>query len=159
MFEVVEKLQVEREKLTVEFKESRIEYKAEVKRINKAIRKFSQGYEVLGKPLLENPPKRGITAEVENILLNGAKHVKEIVAELQNRGFSSRYQMVSGLLQTYAKANKKFKRVAPATFALISQTEVKNKIMNDSSDQTIVYKELAVGGENEFQARGENEFE
>ncbi len=159
MFEVVEKLQVEKEKLIVEFEKSRIEYKSEVKRINTAIRKFSQGYEALGETLQEKPLKRGIAAEIEKILLNGAKHVKEIANELQQRGFSSHYQSISGLLQTYAKANKKFKRIAPATFALLSEPKVKNEINANSSEQTIIYEELGTGGENEFQTRGENGFE
>lgn len=47
------------------------------------------------------------------------------------------YSSVSGLLQLYAKANKKFVKVAPATYALI---ESKSQTDDEANERTIVYE-------------------
>jgi thiamine biosynthesis lipoprotein ApbE len=138
MFQAIEKLQREKEKLTTEFKENRTEYKSELKRINTAIKRFSQGYEALGSNLSKMPYKRGMATEIERILVNGAMTIKQIVAELSVRGFSSvKYQSVSAVLQINAKAGKRFFKVAPATYALIrvqtptEEVQVEQKVESD----------------------------
>jgi hypothetical protein len=120
MNEAIEKLRAERKKLTVEYKQNQKEYKSEIKRIDKAIRKFKQGYKALGNTS-NGEPRKNATAEIEKILAakNEAMHVKKITAELHNRGFQIALQSVSAALQVNAKAGKRFRKTGPATFALL----------------------------------------
>ena len=170
MHQAVEKLKTEKEKLTSEFKETRNEYRAEIKRINKAIRSFSVGFAALGGMKFENPPKRGMTHAIEKILAGGAKRIREIIDELTKFGYHQiQYQSVSGLMQANAKAGKKFIKVAPATFALLPEKENtgekeitgepknetsksrKEKNVDASFERTVVYEETtATGGGDEF---------
>lgn len=119
MLEAIEKLKETKEKLTTEFVENRIEYKAEIRKIDTAIKKFQQGYEALGNTLSGTPAKRGMANEIEKMLVTGPMHINEIVEELRNRGFSPKYQSVSAVLQIHAKTGRKFVKILPATYALI----------------------------------------
>lgn len=140
MFDAIEKLKETKERLTTEFVENRIEYKAEIKKIDTAIRKFQQGYEALGNTPLEISPKRGIADEIEKILVSGPKHINEIIEELRNRGFSPKYQSVSAILQIHAKAGRKFVKILPATYALIPLAIEITKVTReqDGEDKTLL---------------------
>lgn len=105
------------------------EYKSEIRRIDTAIQKFEEGMAALGSK--EVMAKRTASQEIENILAsNGALHVKAITEELQRRGYSIARQTVSGVLQTYAKQKRKYRRVSPATFALLPKG--KRTVQQDS---------------------------
>lgn len=109
----IEKLTIKREKLLNQKIASNQNYAKKISQIDKAIKKFLEGMAMLNE-------KRSATSEIENILADGKPlHVSAITEELERRGFTIVRQSVSGILQTYSKsANKKFKRTAPATFAL-----------------------------------------
>lgn len=138
MFQAIEKLKTEKEKLTTEFIESRNDYRAEMKRINKAIRNFSKGMEALGTMEVENVPKRGMSKEIEKILAGGAMTVRQVIDALNAADYRPNYQTVSGVLQANAKAGKKFKKVAPATFALITEAEAAEA----EKEELIIAREL-----------------
>lgn len=168
MYQQIEKLKTEKQKLTVEYKNNQTEFKGEINRINKAIRSFEKGMNELNGST--QPKRRKMMVEIENILAGGALHVKEILARLHQAGFTNlHYQSISGILQTYAKAGKKFVKTAPATFGLLeqkiegevnneSQAEIKkvvnkpirNDLNNNKAIQTIVYEEPIDGGDNEL---------
>ncbi len=118
MFEkAIRKLKKERTQLTNDAKKFDAKYKNEIRRINTAIQKFEEGMAALSKDLL---PRKSATREIENILADhGAMHVSAITDELHRRGHSMRRQSVSCPLQTAAKKQKKYRRVSPATFALV----------------------------------------
>ncbi len=140
----IEKLKKEREKLVTEYKTNQTEYKSEIKRIDKAIRNFEKGVNELNGAV---KPKRVKTStEIEKILTEGPLHLKQLVEKLNARGIPMAYQSISGIMQLYAKSGKKFVKTAPATYALIepiAQSDVQN-----STEQTVVYKEMTAGGEN-----------
>jgi hypothetical protein len=121
MFEkAIQKLRNERAKLTRNAKEFDTKYKSEIRRIDTAIQKFEEGMAVLGSK--DSLPRGSATREIENILAeHGTMHVRAVTEELHRRGHSMRLQSVSCALQTAAKKNKKYKRVSPATFALVSK--------------------------------------
>lgn len=118
MFEkAIEKLKTERAKLTKGAKQFNAKYKNKIRRIDSAIQKFEEGMAALTKDSL---PRKSATAEIENVLAEyGAMHVSAITDELHRRGHSMRLQSVSCALQTAAKKQKKYRRVSPATFALV----------------------------------------
>lgn len=149
--EAIEKLKETKDRLTTEFVENRIEYKAEIKKINTAIRKFQQGYEVLGNTPLETSRKRGIADEIEKILVSGPKHINEILEELTNRGFSPKYQSVSAILQVHAKAKRKFVKILPATYALIPlNIEITKVSIEQNGDDRILLDEILTNDEFDF---------
>lgn len=118
MEQQIEKLKKEREKLTTEYKNNQTEYKAEIKRIDRAIRNFQRGMNELngnGKPKVKS------SSVIEEILTESEPlHLKILCEKLNERGIPMAYQSLSGLLQSYAKAGKKFVKTAPATFGLLS---------------------------------------
>lgn len=123
MQQQIEKLKQEREKLSTEFKNNQTEYKSEIRKINRAIKNFEKGMNELTG--IVKPKKQKSYSEIENILSeNGALHIKELVKKLNERGFPMTYPSVSGLLQLYAKSNKKFIKVAPATYGLLEPESV-----------------------------------
>lgn len=110
----IEKLTIKREKLLNQKVAANKRYARKISRIDKAIRKFAEGMAVLNE-------RRTAISEIENILSGGQElHVSKITEILAERGFSTAQQSVSAILQTYTK---KFKRVAPATFALVGGEE------------------------------------
>ena len=141
MFQAIEKLKTEKEKMTNEFIESRNDYRAEMKRINKAIRNFSRGIEALGatETEIENQPKRGMSKEIERILANGARTVRQVIDELNAANYRPNYQTVSGILQANVKAGKRFVKIAPATFALMEKAEATGA---ESEKELIISGEL-----------------
>lgn len=125
MYQQIEKLKQEKEKLTVEYKNNQTEYKSEIKRINKAIRSFEKGVSELNGTAAAKAKRPKTSSGIEQILLkSGPLHIKELVAKLNEQGIPMKYQSVSGILQLYAKANKKFVKTAPATYALIEPNVV-----------------------------------
>jgi hypothetical protein len=119
----IEKLLEERERITREFQEHKTQFQTNLKQIYKALKNFTRSNAALGQTVIR---QRGMTEAIEEILQNKEKlHLKEIVAALSEKGYTPIYQSVSGLLQTYAKADKKFVKVGPATFALIENKEAK----------------------------------
>ncbi len=129
MLEQIEKLKAEREKLTTEYKNNQSEYKSEVKRIDKAIRSFERGMnELNGNSSTVGRP--GVANEIEKILREQASplHLKKIVAELHARHYSNAYQSISGLMQNYVKAGKKFRKMAPATYGLIEDKTISESV-------------------------------
>lgn len=122
MFEkAIQKLKGERTKLTNKAKLNDAEYKNEIRRIDTAIQKFEEGMAALGSKEAM-AAKRSASQEIEAILAaEGSLHVKAITEELHRRGYSIALQSVSGVLQTYAKQKKKYRRVAPATFTLLAK--------------------------------------
>lgn len=147
MVQTIEKLEREKEKLTSQFNQNKTEYKSELRRINIAIKRFSQGYKALGTDTSQSTPKRGLASKIESILKDGALHLKQIVAELTTRGFSPRYQSVSAILQIQAKAGKTFVKTAPATFALIAAKTMTGE--KSLPEQAVAFEKepIAVGGE------------
>lgn len=140
----IEKLKKEREKLVTEYKTSQTEYKSEIKRIDKAIRNFEKGVNELNGAI--KPKRLKTSSQIEKILAERPLHLKQLVEKLNARGIPMGYQSVSGIMQLYAKAGKKFVKIAPATYALIepiAQSDVQN-----STEQTVVYEEKISGGEN-----------
>ena len=136
MQQQIEKLKLEREKLATEFKNNQIEYKSEIKKIDRAIKSFEKGMNVLTG--ITKPKRQKSYSEIENILSeNGALHIKELVKKLNERGFPMTYPSVSGLLQLYAKANKKFVKTAPATYSLLKP---EMKFNDEANQRTIVYE-------------------
>ena len=65
MYQQIEKLKKEREKLTVEYKTNQIEFKAEIKRINSAIRNFEKGINQLNGVV--KPKRVKSSSEIEKI--------------------------------------------------------------------------------------------
>lgn len=62
---------------------------------------------------------KNATAEIQFILAErGALHLREITEELHLRGYKINYQSVSSALSTAVKRKDRYKRTAPATFAL-----------------------------------------
>lgn len=149
MQQQIEKLKQEKEKLSIEYKNNQTEYKSEIKKIDRAIRNFERGMHALTGTV--KPKRQKSYSEIENILgENGALHIKELVKKLNERGFPMTYPSVSGLLQLYAKANKKFIKVAPATYALI---EPNAQINDEANKRTIVYEIESAeigGGDGEY---------
>lgn len=124
--QVIERLEAEKEKLTNEFNETRSEYKAEMRRINTALRKFRQGVDALSdNSSVTQKDKPTATAEIEKILEEfGSAKVKDITFQLHQRGFAqTTEQTVSGILQRNAKAGRRFRKAAPGTYALLEKTE------------------------------------
>lgn len=122
--QVIERLEAEKDKLTSEFNETRSEYKAEMKRINTALRRFRQGVDALSDESSAKQEKKTATAEVEKILKEfGTSKVKDITHQLHQRGFQTTEQTVSGILQRCVKAGKRFTKVGAATYALLEKTE------------------------------------
>lgn len=149
--EAIEKLKETKERLTTEFVENRIEYKAEIKKIDTAIKKFQQGYEALGDNSLEHSPKRGIANEIEKILVGGPKHINEILEELRNRGFLTKYQSVSAVLQIHAKAGRKFVKILPATYALIPlNVEITKVTTEQNGEDRTLLDEILTNDEFDF---------
>ncbi|MEJ7848379.1 MAG: hypothetical protein WKF92_09845 [Pyrinomonadaceae bacterium] len=129
MLEEIEKLKLEKEKLQNEHVLHQGGYKSKMRRINTAIRNFEQGVPaaVDGSTPIR---RRGAAIEIEKILREHKKpmHLKLIVAALHERLFVNSYQSISGLLQVFAKKEKKFTKVGPSTYALITaKTSVKAK--------------------------------
>lgn len=109
-----------RAKLTKDAREFDAKYKKEIQRIDTVIQKFEEGMAALGSK--NSLPRKSATAEIENILAQfGAMHVRDVTDELHRRGHSMALQLVSCALQTAAKKEKKYRRVSPATFALVSK--------------------------------------
>lgn len=133
MQQEIEKLKQEKEKLTVEYQNSQLKYKDEVSKINRAIRNFEKGIsELNGTPTRTKRPKA--SSEIEAILQEeGALHLKQLCQKLNERGIPMSYQSLSGLMQLYAKAGKKFVKVAPATYALIKQNTEQNTVSEPES--------------------------
>ena len=122
MLEVVEKLQTKRDRLTKGFNKTRIVYRTEIKKIDAAVRKFTNAYTALQIILPEAvlTTKKSRTAAIAEMLAeHGSMTVKSITAELLVRGYSTTVQSASGILQINAGKGLRFKRVAPATFALL----------------------------------------
>ena len=110
----IEKLTIKREQLLNQKVAANKRYTRKISRIDKAIRKFVERMAVLNE-------RKSATSEIENILSNGQElHVSKITEILSERGFATAQQSVSAILQSY---HKKFKRVAPATFALVTESE------------------------------------
>ena len=136
MLQTIQRLREERQKITTKFEKSRKEYRIKVKRLDTAIKRFSQGCSALNGKLPEQlektpkPVKRGMAIEIKNILADGLpRHVNEIVEELKERGFNAKYSSVSATLQIQAKigdGDGVFK-IAPATYASIPIDEVVEK--------------------------------
>lgn len=123
----IEKLTIKREKLLNQKIASNQRHARRISQIDKAVKKFLEGMAALNE-------KRSATSEIEDILSDGnALHVSAITEELENRGFTIARQSVSGILQTYCKTNRKFKRTAPATFALSSNNEAQAMSANKTS--------------------------
>ncbi len=57
------------------------------------------------------------------------------------------YQSLSGIMQLYAKAQKKFVKTAPATYALIEVEAQINE--SESNEETVVYDDEFIGEINE----------
>jgi seryl-tRNA synthetase len=124
MLEQIEKLKIEKQKLTTEYKQASAEYKAEIKKIDKALNKFRQGVEALSDESPAKQEKQTATTEIEKILKEfGASKVKDITHQLHQRGFQTTEQTVSGILQRCVKAGKRFTKVGAATYALLEKTE------------------------------------
>ena len=125
MIQVIEDLRERKQKITSNFKRQKNEYRSKINRIDRAISSFEKGFKELQAGELRPPSTADI---VESIMLENQKamHLKEILKELNHRrpGVSFRYQSVSRLLQTHAKRRSRFKRIAPATFALIENEKL-----------------------------------
>lgn len=144
MFETIEKLKETKTKLTTEFEENRREYKAEIKKIDKAIKKFSEGYAELGDKVLELPAKRGMSKAIETILADGtSRHISQVIVELERLGFSPKYQSVSSILQVNSKQGGKFIKILPATYVLRSADIPNNRSIDtttlDEFPQSILF--------------------
>ena len=119
MIQVIEDLRKRKQKLTTNFKRQKKEYRTKINRIDRAIFNFEKGLQELGTTEFPEPSTADV---VETILRESRKpmHLKQIVAEInRRRNVTSPYQSVSRLMQNYSKMGKRFKRVAPATFALV----------------------------------------
>ena len=135
MQQQIEKLKQEKEKLTVEYRNNQSQYKSEIKRISKAIRSFEKGVNELNG-VAAKPKRQKSSSAIEQILSeHGALHIKELVKKLNERGVPMGYQSLSGIMQLFSKAGKKFNKVAPATYALIE-----NNDQEQETGQTIVYE-------------------
>lgn len=135
MQQQIEKLKETKAKLKRDFDEYHAEYKTETKRIDQAIRNFERGMNALSGTA--KPKRQKSYSEIENILSeNGALHIKELVKKLDERGFPMTYPSVSGLLQLYAKAGKKFVKVSPATYGLIGPEPVVKPEVSAESHNT-----------------------
>lgn len=123
--QIIETLKNERQKLTNEFNETRRDYKSEIRRIDTALRKFRQGVDALDESTVKREKRNTVTAEIENIIREfGPAKVRDITLQLHQRGFpQTAEQTVSGILQRCAKANKRFIKTAPATYALLQHSE------------------------------------
>ena len=116
----IEKLQNQREQLLMQKSASNKRYSKKITKLNKALRKFSQGMAVLGEE-----KKKSAANSIEEILSDGkSRHINEISKELKKRGFDLPYQSISGIIQIYSKKYNKYERTAPATFKLISDAVV-----------------------------------
>ena len=124
MQQEIEKLKQEKNKLTTEYQNSQTEYKSEINKINRAIRSFEKGLnELSGTAVKTKRPKSH--SVIETILAEtGPLHIKQLCEKLNERGIPMSYQGLSGLMQLYAKAGKKFVKTAPATYALIEPSVV-----------------------------------
>ena len=137
MQQQIEKLKQEKEKLTMEYHNNQNEYKSEIKRISKAIRSFEKGVSELNGAAAK-PRRQKSSSAIEQILSeHGALHIKELVKKLNERGVPMGYQSLSGIMQLYSKAGKKFVKTAPATYALL---EPSTENTNKEKVQTIVYE-------------------
>lgn len=149
MYQEIEKLKQEREKLNVEYQNSQSEYKSEIKRINKAIRSFEKGISELNGTSAAKEKRPKTSSTIEQILSEtGPLKITELAAKLNERGVPMKYQSLSGILQLYSKAGKKFVKTAPATYGLLEsvvaqasdqsgdQTDNQNSI-----EQTVIYEE------------------
>jgi hypothetical protein len=147
MQQEIEKLKQEKNKLMNEYQNSRSEYKTEINKINRAIRSFEKGLnELSGTAVKRKRPKS--PSEIEKILAEeGAMHLKKLCEKLNERHIPISYQSLSGLMQLYAKAGKKFVKIAPATYALI---EPEPALDDKDSKRTIVYEidSVETGGDN-----------
>lgn len=124
MQQEIEKLKQEKNKLTTEYENSRTEYKTEINKINRAIRSFEKGLSELTGTAVKTKRTKS-HSEIETILKEeGALHLKKLSEKLNERGIPMSYQGLSGLMQLYAKAGKKFVKTAPATYALIEPNVV-----------------------------------
>lgn len=147
MQQQIEKLKQEKGKLTTEYKNSQVEYKAEIKRIDRAIKNFEKGMNELNGNA--KPKRQKSHSEIEKILSeNGPLHIKLLCKKLNERGIPMGYQSLSGLMQLYSKAGKKFIKTAPATFGLIEPLPVVSETPETTDERTIVYEveEDEVGG-------------
>ena len=130
MQQQIEKLKQEKSKLTTEYQNSQVEYKAEIKRVDRAIRNFEKGMNELNGTAVK-PKRQKSSSVIETILSEtGPLHVKELVKKLNERGVPMGYQSLSGILQLYSKAGKKFIKTAPATYGLLESATTQ------TSDQT-----------------------
>ena len=136
MQQQIEKLKQEKGKLTTEYQNSQTEYKAEIKRIDRAIKNFEKGMSELNGVAKPKRPKSH--SVIETILAEtGPLHIKQLCEKLNERGIPMSYQSLSGLLQVYAKAGKKFVKTAPATFGLI---KAEAQTSEHANKLTIVYE-------------------
>lgn len=118
MIEQIEKLRQEREVLTTEHNANQKEYKGEIKRIDRAIKHFEKGMNVLQGTIRPKGIKK--YSEIERVLAEtGPLHVKQLCKKLHERGIPMKYASASGLLQFYAKSGKMFVKTAPATYGLL----------------------------------------
>lgn len=139
MQQQIEKLKQEKGKLTTEYKNSQVEYKAEIKRIDRAIKNFEKGMNELNG--IAKPKRQKSHSEIEKILSeNGPLHIKILCEKLNERGIPMGYQSLSGLMQLYSKAGKKFIKTAPATFGLIEALSVVSETLETTDERTIVYE-------------------
>ncbi len=148
MQQQIEKLKQEREKLTLEYQNNQTEYKSEINRINRAIKSFEKGMHELNSSA-SKPKRQKSSSVIETILSeSGPLHIKDLVKRLNERGVPMSYQSLSGILQLYSKAGKKFIKVAPATYNLIEPRMQSNEPANKL---TIVYEidENKIGDNND----------
>lgn len=137
MQQEIEKLKQEKNKLTTEYLNSRTVYKTEINKINRAIRSFEKGINELNGMAVKTKRLKS-PSEIEKILAEeGPLHIKQLCEKLNARHIPMSYQSLSGLMQLYAKAGKKFVKVAPATYKLIEPIAGEE---NSNNVRTIVYE-------------------
>lgn len=154
MIEQIEKLKETKAKMIAEFEVTREKHKSEIKKIDKAVKKFSEGYAELEGNILK-VPKRSMWLEIEKFLSDGKpRHIQEIIEALTNSTLHSlssvKYQSVSSILQNKVKEQKLIK-VLPATYALILiESKSNNKFLQIDDDDKTLSSEILIDDDFEF---------
>lgn len=125
MEETIQQLKNEKQQLELEYKNHRTMYAARLKRLDTAIRKGEEALTALagGEPAVRQRRRRqGLPNAIEQILSErGAMHLQDIFAELERRGFRTSLGTVHGICERYKQMGKRFRRVAPATYAVLTK--------------------------------------
>ena len=123
MKETIQQLKNEKQQLELEYKNHRVMYQTRRKQLDTAIRKTEEAVAALSgdEPAVKQRRRwQGLPDAIERILgEGGAMHLQDIFAELERRGFRTSVGTVHGICERYKQMGKRFRRVAPATYAVL----------------------------------------